>query len=344
MSFSERLAKLDRIARPIVSMMSPRFYIDFYSRARRDFLQRLSDEEPHNLNIDSWIKPVKLWDIEFNSRIFNAAGMFKNGKGYKLCACQGAGAWLSGTSTTHPRAGNRKTDILHPFLALPRTASAINWLGLPNDGHEALAGKIRRIEKIKGCPIGSSVSSDPTEIGIHALKSLIDGMNVLVDAGTDFIELNESCPNTEAHKSTSNSTLDTELINRLQYISEHFLNKRNKNIPVIVKLSVDTDSKLLHELIPLLVEMNFDGINLGNTSTTYKEYSELINPREYAAFKYFTENFGGGISGKLIGNKSLSLCQEANKIIKNIELHREFHIVRTGGIESTEDIRLSLES
>lgn len=338
MSLTERLAKLDRVIRPLASMLSPGFYIDFYSRARRDFLMRLSQDEPHNLNLDSWIKPVKIWDIDFNNNIFNAAGMFKSGKGYKLCAYQGAGAWLAGTSTSHPRAGNRKFNILHPFLSLPRTGIALNWLGLPNDGHEALAGKIQRIEKVKGCPIGVSVSADPDENHETALPLLVEGMKILSESGADFIELNESCPNVPHEKADDNSGLDKIMINRLEYISEKFLKLRTKNTPVIVKYSIDTNPELLLKLIPILIELEFDGINLGNTSTKYDEYYEYLNNKEKLPFMFFTQNFGGGVSGKLINQKSLYLCKKAFEVISNLELRKEFHIIRTGGIENKQDL------
>jgi dihydroorotate dehydrogenase len=339
MSLIEQLAKLDRFIRPVASMMSPRFYIDFYSRARREFLARLSEVEPHNIDIESWAKPVKLWDIQFNNSIFNAAGMFKSGKGYRMCALQGAGAWLAGTSTSLPRAGNRRNEIMHPFLSLPRSKSAINWLGLPNDGHIALADKISRIDKIKGCPIGVSVSINPEDKSEAALRFLVDGMNAIADAGVDFIELNESCPNVAHHTSVSNSDgLDSEMVNRLDFISDKFLKHRTKNLPLIVKYSVDTNPALLNKLLPLLINHNFDGINLGNTSTTYTEYSEHINIKELEAFKYFTENFGGGVSGQLISNKSLNLTRTASEILSSINLNKEFHIIRTGGIESKQDL------
>lgn len=339
MSFSERLASLDRLVRPFASMMSPRFYVDFYSRARRDFLLRLSEDEPHNINPESWSKPIKLWDIDFNNSLFNAAGMFKSGKGYSLSALQGAGAWLAGTSTTLPRAGNRKLDILHPFLSLPKSNSAINWLGLPNDGHAVLAGKIRKIEKFKGCPIGISVSSDPDEKGVEALKSLTEGMQMFVSANVDFIELNESCPNVSHHNcSTNENGLDTEMLLRLEYVNKNFLIKRNKNVPVIVKYSVDTNPDLLQFLIPLLIDYGFDGINLGNTSIDYDEFAKRIKPEEVKAFEFFTQNFGGGVSGNLIKQKSLNLTKTAYSILKKHNLKKEFHIIRTGGIMDKNDL------
>lgn len=339
MSFTEGLAKLDRFMRPLAALLPAKFYIDFYSRARREFLSRLVEDSPKDLELSSWIKPVKLWDIEFNNTLFNAAGMFKNGKGYEMSALQGAGAWLAGSSTSFPRSGNEKLDILHPMLPLPRSKSAVNWLGLPNDGHNALAGKISRISKIKGCPIGVSISSDPSQKGLTALKSLIEGMNLFSSANVDFIELNESCPNVASHSGKSNNELDLNMLERIEYLSQNFLIKRDRNLPVIVKYSVDTDISLLEKLIPILIDLGFDGINLGNTSITYSEYTQQISDKERDVFTYFTENFGGGVSGSLIKNKSLSLCRKAKEIIDKSNLSKEFNIIRTGGISSKNDLK-----
>jgi len=49
-----------------------------------------------------------LWGIKFRQPLFNAAGMFKTGDGYKLAVAQGAGAFLAGTSTQNSRKGNIK--------------------------------------------------------------------------------------------------------------------------------------------------------------------------------------------------------------------------------------------
>ncbi|GAB1370042.1 quinone-dependent dihydroorotate dehydrogenase [Candidatus Kapaibacterium sp.] len=338
MSLSERLAKLDGIMRPVLSNFSPKFYIDFYSKGRKEFLDRLVNETPKNIDVSSWSNPIKVWDIKFNNCIFNAAGMFKKGKGYEVVASQGAGAWLCGTTTSQPRMGNTKNGIVHPFVPLPRSGAAINWLGLPNDGHSAIAGTLKKIERIDGCPIGISVSSDPSESGLHALKSLVEGMNNLAKQNIDFIELNESCPNVSNHTHKDHTILDEEMINRLQYIKDNFLKKRERNLPVIVKYSIDTNESLIGSLVNLLIDLEFDGINLGNTSTKYDEIQKYIDKKEFDQYKYFVENFGGGISGRVLKDKSLKLCKTAHDEIKKSKLKNEFHIIRTGGIETHKDL------
>lgn len=295
-----------------------------------------------DLNFDEQTVPLsisqKLWDIEFRSPIFNAAGMFKNGIGYELAFRQGAGAFLIGTTTNQPRIGNNKGLVWHPFISYHQSRSASNWMGLPNEGHNTVAARIASINKKTGCPLGASIASD-TGIGENdVLKGVIDGCEIYEKAGVDFLEINESCPNVAGHKSSSSNFLDTSLTARLVFISEKFLKKRNRNLPVIVKLSNDTDTNLLPALIDMLVDLGYDGINLGNTSTNYSHHRASISQADIPNFDYFTKTFGGGLSGKILKQSSLDLASQATEYISKRNLSREFNVIRTGGVQGYKDI------
>jgi dihydroorotate dehydrogenase len=137
-----------------------------------------------------------LWGIRFRAPLLNAAGMFKHGEGYELAYRQGAGAYLAGTTTARPRLGNVRRGIAQPFVPYPRSRAASNWLGLPNPGHRAVAARIAQLPRYEGFPIGASVALDPGDDSAAALERLVEGMSRYADAGVDFFELNESCPNT----------------------------------------------------------------------------------------------------------------------------------------------------
>lgn len=308
-----------------------------YSDARKYIINSLVSSKITKRNIPESAK-VKLWDIEFNSGIFNAAGMFKDGRGYNICANMGAGAFLAGTTTLTPRTGNKKNGILHPFMPYVYSKSASNWMGLPNKGHAAIAKKISKIDKIPGCPIGASISADPESISI-ASNGVVEGLMLYEASGVDFIELNESCPNVSSGKSTS--VLSESLIQRLEYVSEKFLSRRKKKLAVIVKLSNDTSINLLPQILDLLVTLGFDGVNFGNTSTDYKKYITQIQEEDHRLFNYFTKTFGGGLSGEILKQSSLELCSAAVAYLNTKELRQEFHCIRTGGISTKEDIEIS---
>ena len=280
-----------------------------------------------------------MWGIEFRSPIFNAAGLFKNGEGYSLVAREGAGAYLAGTATANPRAGNEREGIRLAFSPYPRSGAASNWLGLPNDGDEVIAGRLSAIAKVRGCPVGISVMGSPDYEGSERLNRLIAGMHRYLAANADFLELNESCPNTVHGKPQ-----DEALRSRLEAIRDGFLSRRpgERPFPVIVKFSNDTPLEQVPELLKLLLELGFDGVNFGNTSVDYARHRNSIHEGERRLYDFFSTTFGGGVSGRPVKKDSLALVQGAKEYLNLHPPGREFHIIRTGGIENGSDVRESL--
>ncbi len=287
----------------------------------------------------------KFWDLEFNCPIFNAAGMFKKGEGYYTVASQGAGAYLAGTTTAEYRKGNTKNNITHPVATFLKSGIAVNWMGLPNEGHETVASRLSRIEKQNGCPIGASISADPVQTGLLSLNGVLDGFKLYSQAKCDFIELNESCPNVvHEHSEELIDGIDKSLVDRLEYISVNFLKKRKAFIPVIVKFSNDTSPEQVPALIHLLLTLGFDGVNFGNTSTNYSHHRNGLSGNEKKTFEYFTKTFGGGVSGRTLKSSSYALAAQAVYFAKSMNPQHEFHVIRTGGIETAEDLAESEKS
>ena len=345
MTITEILAKIDLCFRKSIISTNPYIASFFYSYSRKLFLKLLYSDVDFT-KIDIPIKyQTKLLGLTFQSPIFNAAGIFKEVYGYEVAYRQGAGAFLIGTITPKPRKGNSKKAILHPFIPLASSNSAINWMGLPNVGFAEAAKRINTIEKRPRCPIGISISFQPESEYPDSVNEIIDGFTLFQSSQVDFIELNESCPNVEhSHNIEKIGNLDKSLVDRLTELSERFLKHRQRHLPIFVKFSTDTMPDQLPELIDLLMELGFDGINLGNTSTTYSEYLDAVNKKDRENFEYFTNTFGGGVSGKLIKSKSLSLSKVASEYIRQKNSSNEFIVIRTGGIESAEDINLTLQS
>lgn len=341
----EIFARAESKIRPFLMKLSPKQLAFFFSFSRKIFLNEFVKSTPtERIIIPNEYNKI-CWGLKFQSSVFNAAGMFKSGLGYRTCAYQGAGAFISGTTTALERHGNHKHGITHPFMPLSKTGAAINWMGLPNKGHETIAKRLSKIEKIEGCQIGASLSSDPDQLGLEALKGLVDGMSVYDKAGVDLIEINESCPNVlHEYGIVDCNGLDSSLVDRLNYVAEHFLKVRDRNLPVVVKLSNDTSIDLVEPLVKLLYDLGFDGINFGNTSTQYDRHRKSIDSEDLDKFDYFTSNFGGGLSGMPLKQVSLKLSTEAARIVKSMKSTHEFHIIRTGGIENNLDVKQSQEA
>jgi dihydroorotate dehydrogenase len=330
------LAKWEKRLRPLITKLPPETVVRKYSQGRLNFLAKLKEEIP----TETYTPPESfsriLWGIKFRSPIMNSAGMFKNGECYEMVAREGAGAYIGGTGTWNSRTGNEKNGIYLPFVPYPKSHSASNWLGLPNDGDEDNSKNAAQFEKIAYTPIGWSVMGSPDLQGEKKLYCLVGSMQLYELAGVDFVEINESCPNT-AHGRPQ----DDDLANRLKYIKQHFLDQRTRRLPVIVKFSNDTEVQQLPMLLDLLFEMGFDGVNFGNTSTAYVKMRERIDSRERHLYDFFTQTFGGGVSGRPLKEASLELASRAVEYMKKGPPRQEFHVIRTGGIESWKDIQES---
>jgi dihydroorotate dehydrogenase len=349
----EFIARSDNKFRPFLLKLPPYVVSFIYSNARKPFLNWLQNSKPDKIYLPPTEESRKLWGIHFPSSLFNAAGMFKNGHGYELAAMQGAGAFLAGTTTAIPRKGNSKNGIIHPFMPYPSSGAASNWMGLPNEGNSIVAKRLSRIERINNCPIGASIAGAPEQTGIDALEGIVEGMKLYELAGVDFIELNESCPNIphdancesslaiQANAKISNNCIDDKLVERLESISQKFLKNRKRNLPVIVKFSNDTNIEQLPALLDILINLGFDGINIGNTSTQYLAFRDKIILNELNKFDYFTVTYGGGLSGRILKENSLKLSTYVVEYIERHQSPQEFHIIRTGGIESKDDLEES---
>ena len=333
---AETLASFEAKLRPLLTRLPPWLAVRVYSRGRRFFLRSFSLRPPTEA-VEVAGRERTLWGLRFRSPLCNAAGMFKYGEGYELAARQGAGAYLAGTTTHQPRAGNRKGGVTQPFAPYPRSRAASNWLGLPNPGHRAVAERLATVERRDGCPIGASVAAcpDPAVADEEKLDQLVAGMELYEDAGVDFLEMNESCPNTEAGES--------DLRGRLALLSERFLGRRRRPLPVIVKLSCDTAPEQVEALVTMLVELGFDGVNFGNTSTEYALHRPRIAPAETRLYDFFTRTYGGGVSGHPLKEISLRLAELAVRTVRSLAPDHEFHVVRTGGIEDAGDVQRSEE-
>lgn len=330
------LAKWEKKLRHFMTQLPPKTVVSRYSQGRLDFLAKLKKEFPSETYLPPEDLARELWGIRFRAPIMNSAGMFKNGECYEMVSRQGAGAYLGGTGTWNQRRGNEKDGICLPFVPYPKSHSASNWLGLPNDGDEVNSQRALKLERVADTPVGWSIMGSPNFQGEEKLMYLVEGMRLYEQAGVDFIEINESCPNTAQGRPQ-----DDDMANRLRYLKEHFLDRRIRRLPVIVKFSNDTEAEQLPALLDILFELGYDGVNFGNTSTAYARRKERIEPNERKLFDFFTQTFGGGVSGRPLRESSLELASRTVEYTRAGPPSQEFHIIRTGGIETWNDIQES---
>lgn len=332
------VAKWEKGLQPLLTTLPARVVVEKYSKGRLDFLAQLKKEIPAEVYEPAPEMARTLWGIRFRSPLFNAAGMFKNGECYEMVAMQGAGGYLGGTGTWNARAGNTKEGVYLPFVKYSKSNAASNWLGLPNEGDTENSIRAHKMGRMLECPVGWSVMGSPDLKDEEKLNKLVSSMRLYENVGVDFIEMNESCPNTGEGK-----VQDNGLVERLRYVKRHFLDERTTEgrtrvIPVVVKFSNDTMLSDVPMLVDLLCLLGYDGVNFGNTSTQYEKQREKILRREQKLYDYFTTTFGGGVSGKPLREGSLELCAKAGEYLREGGPTQEFHVIRTGGIETWKDI------
>ena len=332
-------ARIGRSIAPILTSMSPASAVHAFSRGRAQTIKALRGEVPRDTYTPGEDLQRQLWDLTFRAPLMNAAGMFKNGECYELAWQQGAGGYLGGTGTWNQRDGKTINTIRHPFVLYQKSHAASNTLGLPNDGDERNAQRASALERHAGMPIGWSVAASDTVPSEERMARLIDGMRLYEKAGVDFLEVNESCPNTDHDRSQDNA-----LANNLSYIKEHFLDRLERDFPVIVKFSTDTSPEQIPELLDLLFTTGYSGVNFGNTSLDYMAMREKIHPGDLALFDFYTATYAGGVSGRPLKESSLELTARASDHLRMGGPSQEFHIIRTGGIESWKDIQESLDA
>jgi len=332
-------AHLEARWRPVLTRLPAPLVIFLYSCGRRSFLRRFDAPTPSRAYQPVGLERT-LWGLCFRTPLFNAAGMFKNGEGYARVAGQGAGAYLAGTTTHRPRSGNRRGWVSLPFAPYPRSGASSNWLGLPNQGHRAVAARLAGLKRREGFPVGVSLAADPdpTLGQEEKLRGLMEGLEHYQVAGADFLEINESCPNT-AEGSSDFSAMRA----RLRRLAEDFLARRPRRLPVVVKFSCDTEKEKVAPLLDLLIELGFDGVNFGNTSTAYDRHRPHFAAGEHRLFDRFRRTYGGGLSGRPLKEDSLNLCSAAVEYRERMCPSDEFHVIRTGGVEGAEDLRRSLD-
>ena len=333
------LASLEGKVRPtITKRLPPKSVVRVYSRGRRHFLKQLDGDIPGEPYTPPKALERTLWGIKFRTPIFNAAGMFKDGECAEVVDKQGAGAYLGGTGTYNPRTGNEVGGILNPFTPLPLSNTSLNNLGLPNLGDPENSITALILKNKIGCPVGWSVMGSPDYHGDEKLRFLVRSMKEYEASGVAFIEINESCPNTQ-----HGLPQEDDLAERLRYVKENFINRRNLDsrpsyIPVIVKFSTDTDPEQVPPLLDLLFELGYSGVNFGNTSKEYAERREKIDPRERKLYDFFTQKLEGGVGGAPLRESSLELAASAAEYLRAGPPSQEFHVIRTGGIETLRDV------
>ncbi len=247
----------------------------------------------------------RLWGIDFPTPLGVAAGFDKNAEVPTQAAQMGFSFVEIGTVTPQPQTGNPRPRLFR----LPADAAAINRNGFNNDGLDAVASRLAKIQDrdfILGANLGANKDSKDW-IADYAAGAVALGHLA------DYIVINVSSPNTPGLR-------DLQTHEALKELLDGVRNVLPRPRPIFVKIAPDFDNASLTHLSESLTALAVDGIVISNTT---------IGQRDNLRSPLRREN--GGLSGS-------PLFDLSTKQLAAVYRHTEGKIplIGVGGIDSAD--------
>src|SRR5437667_770174 len=261
-------------------------------------------------------KPITLFGLNFPNPIGLAAGLDKNGVALPAWAALGFGFIEIGTVTAKAQLGNPKPRIFR----FPEQNALINRLGFNNEGADAIARRLRKLQRSSRWPevpvginIGKSMSTPLTE----ATEDYLYSFRLLCEFA-DYIVLNVSSPNTPGLRELQGADALSEL---LSAIGEKNLITRK---PIVVKIAPDLAPEELDAIVSTCATNKVAGIIATNTTVDHSSIPAAQDEQ-------------GGLSGAPLRGKSTALVRE-------IAARSTIPIIASGGIMDADSAREKIEA
>jgi dihydroorotate dehydrogenase len=261
-------------------------------------------------------KPKTLFGVNFPNPIGLAAGFDKNGVALPAWAALGFGFIEIGTVTAKAQPGNQKPRIFR----FPEQAALINRLGFNNDGADAIAQRLRKLDasgRWPAVPVGINIGKSRNTPLEEATEDYLYSFRLLREFA-DYIVLNVSSPNTPGLRELQGPTALSQLLRVI----------RDKNQitrkPVLVKIAPDLLPNQLDELIATCEENEVAGIIATNTTLDHASIPPALDQE-------------GGLSGAPLREKSTAL-------VRTITARSAIPVIASGGIFDRESAREKIEA
>ncbi len=243
-----------------------------------------------------------------------AAGFDKNAELLSLLGAYGFGFAEIGSVCARPHGGNPRPRLFR----LSEDEALINRLGLNSMGVEVVASHLESLETNKQVseliPYGINIAktNDPAITGEAASQDIFYSYSRLKNLNAKYITINSSCPNT--HEGCV-----TELEQIARVLDK--INPKQEKLPVLLKLSPDSEDSFLKELVRLSISYKLAGYVCGNTTVSR---DSLKSTQERLA-----EIGKGGLSGKPLKALNLRLTEKIAALKTEEQI-----IISAGGIAS----------
>jgi dihydroorotate dehydrogenase len=261
-------------------------------------------------------KPRQLCGLNFPNPIGLAAGLDKNGVALPAWAAMGFGFIEIGTVTAKAQPGNPKPRIFR----FPEQNALINRLGFNNDGADAIALRLRKLQRSGRWPrvpvginIGKSIETplaDSTEDYLYSFQ--------LLREFADYIVLNVSSPNTPRLRELQGPAALSELLSAIH--DKNLITRK----PIGVKIAPDLTLAELEKILSTCEANKVAAIIATNTTLDHASIPAAQDEQ-------------GGLSGAPLREKSTSLVHE-------LAARSRIPVIASGGIMNAASAREKIEA
>jgi dihydroorotate dehydrogenase len=255
--------------------------------------------------------------IQFPNPIGLAPGYDKNGQAIKGLSALGFGHLEIGSISRDSSPGNPKPRLFR----LPLDRAIVVYYGLPNDGADAVAARLKNIRPL--IPLGINIvktnrgMTAPPESDDEIIADYVYSARIFKDLG-DYLCLNLSCPNT---RDGINFFADTNQITRLLAA----LSELDIRCPVFLKISPLGGVRAIENLLETIEGVSLVSGFVFNLAPGKPD--KLLTPSN------IVEPLPGAISGKPV-EQQLNEC--IHEMYRRMDRNR-YRIIGSGGVSSAED-------
>jgi dihydroorotate dehydrogenase len=260
--------------------------------------------------------------LPFRNPIGIAAGFDKDGRVPMEVLALGFGFTEVGTTTPRPQAGNPRPRVFR----LVEDGALINRLGFNNEGHDALARRLTRLEPKgkRGGVIGINVGANKdTE---DRIADYVLGVTRFAATG-DYITINISSPNTPGLRDLQGSEALTRLLGEVLDARERAL-PGGEHCPLFVKLAPDLDMQELEDSLAVIAASGVEGVIVSNTTNARPAGLHAAARREQ-----------GGLSGRPLFEASTAMLRTVRD-----RLGDTVALIGVGGVDSAATARAKLDA
>lgn len=254
----------------------------------------------------------------FGTRISNpiglAAGFDKNASLTDVLGNLGFGYAEIGSVCARPHGGNIRPRLFR----LPADHALINRLGLNGLGAEVVASRLENLGRFS-LPIGINIAktNDERIQGPSAIEDICYTFNRIKNLPVKYVTINTSCPNTKEGCLREGDLL-AKVLEKIEASNEN-------KLPILLKLSPDSEEAFIEEVVRLSKEFKVNGFVCGNTTVTRSHLQTDTNT--------LAQIGAGGLSGKPLKPLNLELTRK----VARLKSARQT-IIGVGGIETGQDV------